>query len=128
MTVDAYLRDLKHPLKPAIELVRATILSAHPEVREGIKWNSPSFLITDHFATINVGRKTKARPTDHIMVVLHRGARTRAPKARPTIEDPAGLLQWLGTDRAVMTFHGTAEVKQHQTVLKAIVKQWIATL
>lgn len=127
-TVADLLRELDHPLKPAIALVRTTVLGADPRVSEAIKWNSPSFLIDDHFATINVGRKTKARPTDHIMLVLHRGAKARAPKARPAIHDPDELLQWLGTDRAVVTFHGTAEVKQHQKALTSIVKQWIAAL
>jgi hypothetical protein len=125
MTVDQFLRDLEHPLKPAIELLRTTVLSVHSDVGEEIKWNAPSFFLADHFATINLGRKTKARPDDHIMLILHRGARAKAPKAKPSIADPDGLLQWLGTDRAALTFHTLADVKQRQRALKAVLKQWI---
>lgn len=128
VTVPAFLDQLSHPLKPAIALLRTTILGLDPRVREEIKWNAPSFRISDHFATINLGRKTKARPHEHVMLVLHRGARAKAPKARPAIADPTGLLQWLGTDRAVMTFHATSEVEHQQQAIAAVITEWIATL
>ena len=67
-----YLDKLEHPLKAEIETVRQIILGVSPEIREGIKWNSPSFRTTDYFATLNLrqgrvwlilGTGAKVKPT-----------------------------------------------------------------
>ena len=65
--VAAFLEALDHPLKPEIEAVRKIILGVSPEIREGIKWNAPSFRTTDWFATCNVHAKDKLR------LILHFG-------------------------------------------------------
>ena len=49
-----FLDKLEHPLKPEIETIRQIILGVSPTIREGIKWNSPSFRTTDYFATLNL--------------------------------------------------------------------------
>lgn len=41
--VAEFLRRLEHPLKAEIEALRRVLLAADPAVREGIKWNAPSF-------------------------------------------------------------------------------------
>ena len=43
--------QLEHPHKPAIELLRRLVLGVDPSVREGIKWNAPSFRTGEYFAT-----------------------------------------------------------------------------
>src|SRR5262249_33098972 len=48
----AFLRELDHPLKKEIEAVRKIILCVSPAIREGIKWNAPSFRTSDFFATV----------------------------------------------------------------------------
>ncbi|MEO8635914.1 MAG: DUF1801 domain-containing protein [Gemmatimonadales bacterium] len=126
--VDAFLRDLDHPLKSAVEAIRAAILGVSPSIGEEIKWKSPSFHLKDHFATINVGRRTKARSTDHILVILHRGAKPNAARpAGKAIRDPNGLLEWLATDRGVLMFQSLAEVEANREALQDIVLQWIDT-
>lgn len=122
--VDAYLAALKHPLKPAVQALRTTILAVSPSIGEEIKWNSPSFFIADHFATINLGRKTKARPADHLLLILHRGVKAR-PGPGLEIDDPSRLLEPLGKDRYAVTFHSLAEVKARAVPLQGIIRQWI---
>lgn len=127
--VDRYLGNLEHPLKPAIEAVRAAILEAGPRIGEEIKWNSPSFCLDDHFATINTGRKTRARPTDHILVVLHHGAKPRpGGNMRASIDDPTGLAEWLGDDRCVVMFRSLEEVEARKGAFRDLLRQWIARL
>ena len=41
--VTAYIQNLSPAFGELIEAIRKTILSAHKEVGEQIKWNSPSF-------------------------------------------------------------------------------------
>ena len=67
---------MAHPLKPTLEEVRRTILSAHPEIIEGVKWNSPSFYCHGWFATINSRKPTQ------VDVLFYRGAKVRADNTR----------------------------------------------
>lgn len=127
--MDALMAALDHPLKPAVQALRAAIRAVSPEIGEEVKWNSPSFYTTDHFATVNVGRRTAARPKDHVMVILHRGAKPK-PANTPAlvIGDPDGLLEPLGKDRYAITFHSRGEVKAKATPLQGIIRQWIQRL
>jgi hypothetical protein len=121
------MRALDHPLKPALQLVRVTILGASPKITEGIKWNAPSFRVKEYFATVNVYRK--ARTPDCVLVILHLGAKVRGKGAAlPEIDDPAGLLEWLSKDRAAVRFAALKEAKAGQPALRAIVRQWITFL
>jgi hypothetical protein len=119
--VDDFMQGLDHPLKPALELVRRLILGADPRVREGIKWNAPSFRLDDWFATVNIRK-------DAVLVILHQGARVRDGSRRPALEDPAGLLEWLGKDRAAVTFRDLKAVRAHKTAFSNIARQRIARM
>jgi hypothetical protein len=44
--VDAYMQELKHPLKHLAAALRSTILEADPRIGEEIKWNAPAFFFT----------------------------------------------------------------------------------
>jgi hypothetical protein len=77
-SVEAFMAGLEHPLKPAIEAVRALVLGVDPAVSEGIKWNAPSFRTSKWFATLNL----RARGgEERVWLVLHPGAKKRAPGA-----------------------------------------------
>ena len=53
--VTAYLRDLEHPLKKEIEAVRRIILGVRSTIREGMKWNAPTFRTENgDFAAFNL--------------------------------------------------------------------------
>jgi hypothetical protein len=47
--VDALMKSLRHPAEKLIEALRAVIVQAHPSIREGVKWNAPSFRTSERF-------------------------------------------------------------------------------
>lgn len=115
--VDGLLASLDHPRGVEIEAVRALILAADPRVREGVKWNAPSFYITEHFATF------KLRPAETVQVVFHTGPRVREDAGPVTVDDPAGLLTWAAPDRCVATFSDAADVEARRDAFVAVVRQ-----
>jgi hypothetical protein len=121
--VTEFLRVSKHPLRKEIEVARRIIREASPAIREGIKWNAPSFRTTDWFATLN-----GPRATDGVLLILHFGAKPKGIRARGNVADPAGLLRWLADDRCLVTFADGADVEKHRAALQAIVRAWIRLL
>lgn len=120
--VVAFLRELDHPLKSAVEAVRQIILGVSPEIREGIKWNAPSFRTTEFFATLNL----RARDgKDRVWLILHRGAKAKDNSKDLQIADPAGLLEWLAKDRCLVTFADGKDVKEKKAALESVVREWI---
>jgi len=118
--VDAFMAALEHPAKDAIELLRAAILASDASITEGVKWNSPSFKVTEYFATTNLRTKTG------VGLVLHFGAKVREVSAgKGTIQDPDGLLKWLSKDRATVEFKDSRDVKTRKPALQAILRQWV---
>ncbi len=118
--VTAYLRDLEHPLKKEIEAVRRIILGVRPTIREGIKWNAPSFQTEKHyFATFNV------RARESVQLILHLGAKVRLHQKSLKIADPRGLLKWLGKDRALVTLGAGRDIPANRAAFEAIVRAWI---
>lgn len=119
----ALLDKLDHPLKPALLDLRKLILASGLQVREGVKWNSPSFRTSEYFATINLHDKHSLR------LILHAGAKSKADAAfKSRVPDPAGLLRWLGKDRVLLSFRDAAEVKARKSALQSILRAWIAAL
>jgi hypothetical protein len=116
--VDKFLASLQHPHKAAIQALRETVRSAHPSIREGIKWNAPSFRTTEYFATTHLHAKSG------IALILHLGAKKRAAPSMD-IKDPTGLLKWLGKDRAMIAIAKPDEVRAISSALRQIVRQWI---
>ncbi len=119
-----FLRELDHPMKKEIEAVRKIILGASPEIREGIKWNSPSFRTTEYFATLNLrGRGGKAA---QLWLILHTGAKGSAKaKDGMTVADPKGILEWLGKDRAVVKFEDAGDVRAKKGALEGVIREWV---
>lgn len=116
--VDAFMQALDHPHKRAIEALRRVIVRTDPAIREGIKWNAPSFRTGEWFAT------THLRAKSGIALILHLGAKVRSAP-RPEIDDPARLLEWLGKDRARITLADVATVGATGQALERILRQWI---
>ena len=127
-----FLDALSIEYKPAASLLREIIVGASPLIREGIKWNNPSFRTTEWFATMNfrlLGKSSKPVPKSaegSFRIVLHRGAKVRAtPADGVKIDDPASLLEWLSADRAVVTFGSFADIESKQKELREVIQQWI---
>jgi hypothetical protein len=118
--VPSFMASLDHPLKAEIEAVRRLVLSADPRLREQIKWNAPSFAVTDDLVTL------KLHPQATLQVVLHTGAKKRATPLDIAIDDPAGLLRRLAPDRAIITFSTLEDIEGKGAALVDIVRQWVA--
>jgi len=118
--VDAFMKRLSHPLKAEIEAIRRTIRGAAPGIREGIKWNAPSFRTTEYFATTNLREKAG------IGVILHLGAKVRAlPAGGLAIADPQKMLKWLAKDRAMIVFRDGKELAARKAAFAALIRQWV---
>lgn len=119
--VDAFMATLEHPHKPVIAALREVIRAAAPGITEGIKWNAPSFRTHEWFAT------THLRTKDGVAIILHGGAKARGgpPIA---VDDPEGLLEWLGKDRARVVFSSVADVKSRRAAFVEVTRRWIAAL
>ena len=118
--VDAFMAALEHPFKAELELLREILLGADPTVAEGIKWNAPSFRTSGYFAT------THLRGKGTIGLILHLGAKARElPAGGLAVADPAGLLKWLGKDRAMIEFRNRTEIDSAREALAALIRQWI---
>ena len=114
--------QLEHPHKPAIELLRKLMLGVDPSVREGIKWNAPSFRTRECFATVGPPRGKSG-----LLLILHLGAKARTlPDGGLAIDDPDRLLTWLGKDRAQVSLADEAELCARTPALQAVLRQWIA--
>jgi hypothetical protein len=116
----------EHPLESALVALRKGILAASPKVKEGVKWNAPSFYVDDerYFATASI--HARGKPAETVLLVLHRGA--KAKSGRVAVKDPASLLEWLGTERAVVRFESLADVRAKLPALQRIIRAWITQL
>ncbi|MGQ3052670.1 MAG: DUF1801 domain-containing protein [Roseateles sp.] len=118
--VDEFMAALDHPFKTGIETLRQAILAVDPAIAEGIKWNAPSWRTTEYFATTHLRSKTG------LGLILHLGAKARAlPAGGLQITDSAGLLKWLGKDRAQVEFSSAADLSAKLAALQALLRQWI---
>jgi len=117
--VDAFMRDLVHPLKEELETTRQIVLGSAPGITERIKWNAPSFCYQgDDRVTF------KLHPKDGVHLIFHRGAKSKDTKDF-VFEDGTGLLKWVAKDRAIVTFSGMKEIVAGKRALRTVVKQWM---
>lgn len=118
--VDAFMASLDDPRKPQLQALREAILAVDPAIAEGIKWNAPSFRTHEYFATFNL------RGKQGLMLILHLGAKARTlPAGGLVIDDPHGLLTWLGKDRAQVVFTDADALQARIPALQAVLRQWI---
>lgn len=122
--VDAFVAGFDGAAAEAIQALRKAVLAVDDAVSEGIKWNAPSFRTTEWFATMNLHPK---QAPDTVRLVLHAGAKA-SPDLRAVIDDPDGLLEWLGKERAIVSFAGAVDVKAKQRALQAVLTQWLQQL
>ena len=119
--VDAYLADLNHSHLAGIRRLRAAILDVDDRLVEHVKWNAPSFQLGDHdLLTMRLA------PRDAFQLVLHRGAAKVAGSV--SVDDPEGLLEWRGPDRAVIDLRDDLREAEIEPAVKALVRAWIAAV
>jgi hypothetical protein len=118
--VDALVKSLQHPAEDEIQALRSAIMQVDPSIREGVKWNAPSFRTSEYFATTNLRTKVG------VGVVLHFGAKVRSVAAgRDSIKDPQKLLKWVAKDRATADFANLNDLAAKKKAFQAVLRQWI---
>lgn len=121
VTVQSFLDNLDHPLKEGIVALRKTILDAHPDLTEQIKWNAPSFCLGgDDRITFRIPPKGKPG----VQLIFHRGAKTK-DSSDFQFTDPSSLVEWAASDRGVVTFTKLDEIKASKKKIVALVKAWL---
>lgn len=111
------------PPAPGVDALRRAVREADASIVEGVKWNAPSFRTVEWFATVNL------RARDGLELILHRGARRRPDPLGPgAVEDPEGLLRWLGPDRAVVRFEGPDALAARGAAFAELVRAWVRRL
>ena len=108
--VNAFLKQLAHPLHAEIEAVRA-IIKSNSKIAERVKWNAPSFFYTDDLATIHV----KAR--QHVHLIFHHPA---------IVSIQSEFLEGDYKDRRMMYFESMKVVKARKKELTRIIKELVA--
>lgn len=124
--VDAYMKNLKHPLAGVAQALREIILQVDQEIGEEIKWNAPAFFYSGempefnpkehkrHIVVFNFFRQ------DCLRLVFPSGAR---------VKDKSGLLEGDYPDgRRLALFRDMGEVAARKASLQQVVRQWLATL
>ncbi len=118
--VESFLEALEHPAKREILALREAILDADSSIAEEIKWKSPSFRTTQHFATVNL------RAKQGVGLILHFGAKKSEISTRGvTIEDPESLLEWLAKDRAMVNFANLSDLRAKRQAFTRLIREWI---
>jgi hypothetical protein len=107
--VDAWFRDLEHPLKDEMLEVRKIILKTDTRIGETIKWKSPTFVFEGNMASID------PRTKKHVNLIFHLGA--SLPGKHPHLEGGGGTVRY-------MRFADGAEVKKKRADLEAAVRAW----
>ena len=52
MSVDSYFEKLKSPMKEIALELRKIIMSVSPEIKEELKWNSPTYALKRNFCSV----------------------------------------------------------------------------
>ncbi|CAH0117680.1 MULTISPECIES: DUF1801 domain-containing protein [unclassified Paenibacillus] len=119
--VAEFMKHLEHPLKREIEEVRQIIANAHPELKEHIKWNAPSFHYQgEDRVTFNL------RSKDYLLLVFHCGAKVKKRAGKePLFEDTTGLLEWAAADRATAKLYDMNDVIAKRDKLVQVIGKWL---
>ena len=124
--VDAYMKNLKHPLLKVVQALRQVILSADKEIGEEIFWNAPSFFYTGAmkpFAPKEYKRFIVAfnlYKKDCVRLIFLTGAK---------LEDTTGLLEGDYKDgRRLALFYSLEDVNKYEKNMKKLIKKWLKLL
>ena len=109
--VEAFLQELRHPLKAEVEAVRSIILSVDKDINEEIKWKAPSFNYKgEYLVTFNL------RETKRIHLVFHN---PKIAQVKSTV------LEGNYVDRRMAYFADMQDVKIKKPLLVKTLKELI---
>jgi len=108
--VDQFLKDKNHPMMDEIQSVRKIILEADPNIKEAIKWKSPTFIYKGNIASFFMNAKK------FVSLMFHKGA---------LIQNTHGLLDGDGKEARVARFTDMDDITEKKEALVSIIKDWI---
>ena len=108
--VDAFLAQLKHPLKAEMEALRKIIRGASPKIQEDVKWGGPSFDYKEPMATMN------PRITDYVALIFHKG---------DLLQDKTGFLEPGPKEKAYLKLRSMDEIRTGKAKLEGVVRAWV---
>ena len=109
--VDAFLRELNHPLTAEVEAVRSIIKGVNKDINEEVKWKAPSFNFKgEYLVTFNL------RDVKRIHLVFHN---PQIPKVK------SKLLEGDYVDRRMAYFADMQDIKAKKPLLEKALKDLI---
>lgn len=105
--VDAWFKELDHPLKKAMLRARQIILGADRRITEAIKWKSPTFVFEGNLASI------EPRSKKQVSVLFHQGA--ALPGKLRGLEGGGGTVRY-------MRFADLEDVNDRRSELEAAIR------
>ncbi len=67
----------------------------------------------------------KIHPPKIIQLIFHRGVKKQEPPKERLIQDPFGLLDWRGNDRAIAGFRSQEEIEAAAEKLSFLISAWV---
>lgn len=122
-TVEEFLAALTPERRAEVDSLRELVRTAHPELVESIKWNSPNYSLDEtDLLTVNVPRSGPVR------LILHRGTATAEDKsAAPEFDgDPTGLLTWHSNIRASLRMPPADAPASARDAVVAVLGSWVS--
>ena len=124
--VDAFMKNIKHPLVKVVQALRQIILSTDKKIGEEIYWNAPAFFYTGKMKPFNpkeykrfiVGFNLYKK--DCIRLIFLRGAK---------VNDRSGLLEGTYADgRRLAMFYDLKDVQSKKKNLQKVIKMSLKLL
>jgi hypothetical protein len=118
--VNAYLKNLEHPLSDVVQALRQIILKTDSSIGEEVKWNAPTFFYTGEMKPFNPKEYKRYLVVfnlfkkDCIRLVFWGGAK---------VNDTSGFLEGDYSDgRRLAMFYSLEDVKAKQQALENVLK------
>lgn len=121
--VGEFIKNIEHPLKKGMVLLREIILSADKGITENIKWSAPSFCYNND-DRITMNSEARIVKDNYLSLMFHRGAKKKDTKGFKFTDDE-GLFVWVTPDRALIKFKTVKDIETKKSALKKIVKKWM---
>lgn len=121
--VTEHINTLPASAAAIIEATRQIILSAHKEIAEQIKWNSPSFYYTGPMKPFD----PKEYKRDIVVINLHRGNILLVFPTGAKVPDPEKLFNTTYKDgRGIINIDDMQDLENKRKGLADIVQRWIS--
>ena len=124
--VNAYIKNMKHPLGNIVEALRHLILETDPEIGEEVKWNAPTFFYAGPMKPFSPKEYKRYLivfnlfKQDCIRLVFPSGAK---------VDDGSGFLTGDYADgRRLALFYSMEDVENRREDLQRVIRKWLELL